>query len=585
MKKIVILIFILLISLSAGAKSVSEQDALAIAKSFISSNTLTRSGSTELTLVWTGQSENTKSLTDAPYYIYNVDNGGFVMVSGDTKAEPVLAYSNERNFKVAGMPANVAFWMDEMKSHIENLRTMNNVANPSIEEWSAMLYAQEKNSADTILLRTALWDQGVPYNAYTPDNMPTGCVATAMAIIMHFHKWPDAGQGTLPTYSYELADGTKKTIKGYDLGYPYQWDIMPYELDAYEIDTERTRAIARVMSDCGVMAQASYDRYGTGAVIMDIDQPISDYMKYDNSAKGLQLAFHTVEEWKSIMKANLLNRQPILYGALEPNASIGHAFVIDGIDEKGRFHINFGWSGADNGYYVMPHFSTFSASHHMVCNIKPDEGGKQEDLMINYQNISGVTHKVTNMAVDTFKIDEEYIMKGRVLNALNVDYSGYIAICKVGRDGQVHEFVCDTTSLYIENLEGYYIANYDADIKITTEINIGDHLALYYKGNRNGDWRRMNSYMDQDMNIYLTDKYFIDEVTSVSYSKQDSVLTIATKENAQIRMCNSDGTDVTGDIANLQGLISIDRKILQPGTYSIELMSTDKDKMNFEVNF
>jgi hypothetical protein len=188
MKKSLFSFFILLISLSVGAKNVSEQDALAIAKSFISSNTLTRSGSTELTLVWTGQSENTKSLTDAPYYIYNVDNGGFVMVSGDTKAEPVLAYSTERNFKVDDMPENVRFWMNEMKSHIENLRSMNNVANPSIEEWSAMLYAQEKNSADTILLRTALWDQGVPYNAYTPDKMPTGCVATAMSIIMHFHK-------------------------------------------------------------------------------------------------------------------------------------------------------------------------------------------------------------------------------------------------------------------------------------------------------------------------------------------------------------------------------------------------------------
>ncbi|MBO7248411.1 MAG: C10 family peptidase, partial [Bacteroidaceae bacterium] len=478
-----------------------------MATKFVTANgAITKSSSRQLTLIWTGNDKDTRSVTDAPFYIYNVENGGFVMVSGDTKAEPVLAYSTERNFKLDDMPENVRFWMDEMRTHVENLRAMQSVENPTVQEWNGMLFDQKNNAPDTILLRTALWDQGVPYNAYTPDKMPTGCVATAMAIIMHFHKWPDAGQGTLPTYSYELADGTKKTIKGYDLGYSYPWDIMPYELDAYEIDTERTRAIARVMSDCGVMAQASYDRYGTGAVIMDIDQPISDYMKYDNSAKGLQLAFHTVEEWKSIMKANLLNRQPILYGALEPNASIGHAFVIDGIDEKGRFHINFGWSGADNGYYAMPHFSTFSASHHMVCNIKPDEGGKQEDLLINYQNISGVTHKVTNMAVDTFKIDEEYIMKGRVLNALNVDYSGYIAICKVGRDGQVHEFVCDTTSLYIENLEGYYIANYDADIKITTEINIGDHLALYYKGNRNGDWRRMNTYMEQDMNIYLTDR-------------------------------------------------------------------------------
>ncbi|MBO7260106.1 MAG: C10 family peptidase [Bacteroidaceae bacterium] len=576
----------LILPVSICARTVSEQEALEVATKFVTANgAVTKTSSRQLTLVWNGNDKDTKAVTDAPFYIYNVEDGGFVMVSGDTKAEPVLAYSTERNFKLDDMPENVRFWMNEMRSHIENLRAMQSVENPTILEWNGMLFAQENGTPDTILLRTALWDQVAPYNAYTPDKMPTGCVATAMAIIMHFHKWPDAGRGTLESYSYEQEDGTLRTVKGYDLGYQYQWDIMPYELDKYEIDTERTRAIARVMYDCGVMAKANYNQSGTGAIIVDVDQPMSDYMKYDNAAMGLQKLFFSNDEWKSIMKNNLLNRQPLLYGAFDANSGGGHAFVVDGIDEKGRFHVNFGWSGVNNGYYTFPYFSSFTASHHMVCNIKPDEGGKQEDMMINYQNMPGITHKVTNMAVDTFKIDEEYIMRGKVANALNVNYSGYIAICKVGRDGQVHEFVCDTTSLYAENIEGYMIANYEADIKITTEINIGDHLALYYKGDRNGDWRRMNSYMNQDLNIYLTDKYFIDEVTSVSYSKQDSVLTIATKENAQIRMYNSEGADVTGDIANQQGLITIDRKLLQPDAYSIELISSDKDKMNFEVKF
>lgn len=585
MKRFFIPFILLSLTQTVYAEFVNEHDALNIAKSFIQGNSSpTKSSSRNLTLAWTGPGSETKSVNNPPYYIYNVENGGFVMVSGDTRTEPILAYSDERNFKVTEMPANVAFWMNEIKSHVENLRTMENVANPAVEEWKSMLYANDNSSADTILLRTALWDQGTPYNAYTPDNMPTGCVATAMSIIMHFHKWPDAGQGTLKSYSYELADGTRKTIKGYDLGYPYQWDIMPYELDKYEIDTERTRAIARLMSDCGVMAQAYYDRYGTSAVIMDIDEPISDYMKYDRSAMGLQQVFHSEDEWKSIMKENLLNRQPVLYGAVERNANVGHAFVVDGIDEKGRFHINFGWSGENNGYYAMPYFSTYSEDHHMVCNIKPDEGGNQEDMMINY-SMPVISEKTTNLAVDTIKMNEEYLLSGRVANALNSSYSGYIAACKVGRDGKLQEYISDTTALYIENLEGYYLAEYEMDIKITTEINIGDHIALYYKGDQNGDWRRMNTYMSKDFNVYLTDRYFIDEVTSVTYSKEDSLLVINTKEKAQISMYDSNGADVTGSIVNDGGVITIDRNSLQPGQYKIDLIVSDADKMNFTVTF
>ena len=584
MKKSLFSIFILLISLSIGARNVSEQEALAIAKSFVSSKTLTRSNSTELTLVWIGPDTETKSTADIPYYIYNIDKGGFVMVGGDTKAEPILAYSKDYSFRVDNMPSNVAYWMREMKSHVDNLRKMNSIANPTIEEWGGMLFAQDQSNADTILLKTALWNQDAPYNAYTPNKMPTGCVATAMSIIMHFHKWPDAGRGRLESYKYEDDNGITQTINGYDLGHPYNWDIMPYELDNYELDTERTRAIAQLMYDCGVMAKASYNLYGTGAVLTDLDAPVSRYMKYDNSAVGLNRMFHSAEEWNAIVKSNLLNRMPILYGGVEPAANVGHAFVVDGIDEKGRFHINFGWSGSNNGYYAMPYFSTYSQNHHMLCNLKPDEGGKQEDLIVSYQVMSPVD-KTTNMAVDTIKAGHDYILKGAIANATTGRFSGSVAICKVGRDGVVQEFVSDTTQNYIEDLESYYIAEYEIDFRITTEISIGDYLAIYFKGNQNGDWRKANTMEEKDMNIYLTDRYYIDEVTSISYSKEDSVVVIKTKEKARVQITDSLGNDVTGGISNQNGEIAIDRKLFAVGRYRVELVVSDKDRMVFELVF
>jgi hypothetical protein len=205
--------------------------------------------------------------------------------------------------------------------------------------------------------------------------------------------------------------------------------------------------------------------------------------------------------------------------------------------------------------------------------------------MINYQCLSGLLDKTTNLSVKTIEKDKEYILKGSVANALNNVYNGYIAACKVGRDGTIHEFVTDTTSLYIEDLEGYYIAEYEMDIIITTDIKIGDYIALYYKGDNNGDWRRMNTYMEQDMNIYLTDRYFIDEVTSVSYSKEDSLFVINTKEKADFVMYNSDGADVTGSIVNEGGVITIDRKLFQPGNYTIELIVSEEDNASFQVVF
>ena len=51
----------------------------------------------------------------------------------------------------------------------------------------------------------------------------------------------------------------------------------------------------------------------------------------------------------------LSSGNPILYSAKDINLELGiiagHNFIIDGYDENGLVHVNWGWYGIENGYF------------------------------------------------------------------------------------------------------------------------------------------------------------------------------------------------------------------------------------------
>ena len=224
MKKIFTTIVALFAIGVASTAPISEQQARRIAIEFFSGGT--RSGAVEVNLEWSGrtlqnaaiQRSVVKNSSDALLYIYNrSDNNGFVIVSGDDKSRPIIAFSHEDCFDAGNIaPSTRAL----LSARCEQIEATGNGVTPS-QKYSASVGVEECR------YDTALWNQYEPFNAEAPifggERSVTGCVATAMAIIAYYHKWPEQGVGSTPEYSYEY-NGTSVTIPSNTLGRKYDYD-------------------------------------------------------------------------------------------------------------------------------------------------------------------------------------------------------------------------------------------------------------------------------------------------------------------------------------------------------------------------
>jgi hypothetical protein len=242
-------------------------------------------------------------------------------------------------------------------------------------------------------LETAWWSQGDPYNRYCPvidgKRCVTGCVATAIGIIMNYHRWPEHGSGELPSYSYSY-NGVENTVEGHSLGHSYDWEAMNRK------EGRDDDQIARLLYDVGVMVKMSYTPSASGAGTSYVKR-LSEYFGYDKDIRGYERSFCLDEQWEQLIRDEIDARRPVLYSGFRPEG--GHAMVIDGYNGR-YFGINFGWGG---GYGARDGYSNPNQDGHwfllaaiegheqdlayyngwqdIYCNIKPDEGSLAPDWL------------------------------------------------------------------------------------------------------------------------------------------------------------------------------------------------------------
>ncbi len=244
---------------SLFSEEVSLEKARQIAETFFGSRPLTRtSSSVDLKMVWDGGSRQTKGPADAPtFYVFdNASGPGFVIVAGDDLAKPVLGYSFENEFVVEGMPENVKAWMHGLEEAVTLARN-----NPSA------FNVPTSSAVGNVVLKheTAKWNQSAPYNNLCPfdggSRSVTGCVATAVAIVMRYHKWPESGEGTIPAYT---TSSKGISVSAIELGYEYDWDNMPLIYSQFGYTDAQAQAVARLMADCGAMLTMDYSADASG---------------------------------------------------------------------------------------------------------------------------------------------------------------------------------------------------------------------------------------------------------------------------------------------------------------------------------
>ncbi len=356
MKRHLLLSLLLIATTIAFAKPRTQTEALSIAKDFFeqSASAATRSNS-EIQLVGTStdfMEVPTTRFTDAKsiaYYIYNWGHNAFVIISGDDRMKTILGYSNSGPFVTENIPGNIKYFLntyvDEL-SEIENLPE--GVEKVKIEETSVPTRAFQNAIAP--LLGDIKWNQDAPYNNKCPldDSQPSasGCVATAMAMIMKYHSYPNKGQGY---YSY-----SSKT-KGLSCSFDYSnttfdWNnMLPQYGDSYT--QAQADAVATLMYACGVAVDMDYTNSESGAFGKDFGEKLIEYFNYDENNLCIDRDLFLYKEWMEKIKTELNASRPIFYTGRTANS--GHAFVLDGYDAKDLVHINWGWGGNSDGYFSI----------------------------------------------------------------------------------------------------------------------------------------------------------------------------------------------------------------------------------------
>ena len=355
MKRLLLALFALLLSIAFGAKA--------------SANPITRQQaqkSVQIFLEKKGKSLNMPmesraavkdqdwSNTDS-YYIFNIgDNEGFVIAAGDDCVPAILGYSDSGSVG-EDIPDNMKAWLEEYVDQITYMQELGLTSN----------LITSNNPAISPLLTTT-WDQDEPYNQNCPDfftygKCVTGCVATAMAQVMYYHRAHSVHQTTTEIPAYECRinwHNNNETlgriaVNAFPAGSVIDWDNM---LDSYSGTTTeiQQQAVANLMAYCGASVNMDYRNAwngGSGAYSEDVPVAMKEFFDYHDRMSLKSRNDYTEERWDSLIYAELNKGNPIWYSGR--NSSAGHAFVCDGYDGNGYYHINWGWSGRSDGFFLL----------------------------------------------------------------------------------------------------------------------------------------------------------------------------------------------------------------------------------------
>ena len=491
----------------------------------------------------------------SPYYIFNTNDGdGFVIVAGDTRAKSILAYSSTGSLDSADMPPQLVSVLNQYAQQISALSDY-----PEDDCGGTPTKAEIRSQK---ILQTALFHQGTPFNLLTPivDGMHcvTGCVATAMAIIMKYHNWPDKEMGYV-YFDYNM------NLTSYDFNAEFDWDNILNDYSGATTEAQQL-AVSKVMAEAGIAIGSNYGLYATGAYTMTLHNVMERIFRFHPGMKEVRWknyegfnpvsANYTDEEWYAMIINEIDNSRPILYSATNYERAAGHSFVIDGYDNDNLFHINWGWGGGSNGFFALTallpsddYQSAYPDMHEMWIGLMPEEHrpGQTSKLYFHGLEDSGISHYSTSIESN---VPVTIYLKG--LQYRLPDLKGELGVALKNDNGETVEIAAQTTPLGM----GSVIEN-----------------ATFHTSGIGADWQLQATYREEGGEwIEIPGCFGNDHCPTV-------------QDGANITFDVEDGLDVSiHDIDG--GIIFPDNNgKLLPGSYSVQLRIDDEScRYHLEVD-
>ncbi len=375
MRTYISLFILLLYSLHTNATEVTLSEARATANKLIVKKW--KNENKDIFII----NENIKSInTKAVFYIFNLNrNNGFVIVSAESTTAEILAYSFEGNYNTNNIPDALSDLLTQYAEEIQFVR------DNYIQDKSE-IKTKTKNTNFITPLLSSKWDQSCYYNdscpsapsagAYYCNHVPAGCVAICLAQIIKYHQYPQIGQGTNSYYSPYYG-----TLQANFANTNYNYSNMPDVLFA------SNTSVSQLVYHCGIAVNMDYKPLYSGAGINEARNALVNYFKYATSTQIVYKSSFTDVAWKTLIKSELDSARPVFYSGYNQNNNGGHAFICDGYQANDFFHINWGWGGQFDGYFLLsalnPGSNNFSYNHSAIIGIKP-------------QNIAPVAHFTAN---------------------------------------------------------------------------------------------------------------------------------------------------------------------------------------------
>ena len=323
----------------------------------------------------TESTEITNDKREPLFYVFNLNPQGYLVVSASYDLPPVIAYSFTSNFQ-DGTDANPLYDMlyADITLRLENIQKL---PEKIIQErqilWDA--YLQEKpmitagfeqwpaeGTTTTGGWVETLWTQEAPYNNFCPLDKANGgrsiagCPSIAMAMILDYHK-------TTNNVMFNDSDDYHHNYGGNN--YWIDNDYVSYDFPSfptlngylatlcshYQNQTPTTDTDAAALTfACGVAAKQVYGSQGSGT--FSVNQALAAYRKFHCTTCKLLLDADSNVYGR--LAKNMIDALPAHLAVVDEGWTMGHNLVVDGYNTDDFYHLNFGWGGARNSWYLLP---------------------------------------------------------------------------------------------------------------------------------------------------------------------------------------------------------------------------------------
>lgn len=499
MRKILLLFSLFLMTLVAWGEPIDRNEALKQANAFLSSKGIPVRQSLDMAYAQPGKAAEARSL----YYVFNVGNDkGFVIVAGDDAVSPILAYADRGDFSEREMAPAAKAMLDSYAQQIEMIQQ-----NPSLAVAASTSYA-----AIEPLVQTK-WNQGAPYNYMCPtisgeeEQSVTGCVATAMAQIIYYHKYPVEQTKAIPAYQLSSGD----VIPGAD-PVTLNWDAMQLSYTGSEaVDDPSALAVAQLMLLCGKSVQMDYSSYASGAVSELVPTALKEYFDYDDAAHRVYRDEYANADWEKMIYDELVAKRPVYLSGTSVSGTnvVGHAFVCDGYDGEGLFHINWGWGGMSDGFFRL---TLLNPSDHGTGGNNGSGGyNLDQGAIVGIQpNQGGTSQEVAQMTLASFASTEETVTRNSSfagfavpVNATCWNMTSQTFNVEVGLAcyDESDEMVGEPSTLAVTELGPGYGFSFEDPLTVGTRIMDGTYYVKFvHKVNGADAWTLMKN----------ADKYYLE---------------------------------------------------------------------------